>query len=378
MGYFALFRTATGQSFEVLQCHINVWVLAGFPSHQFFLDVGLYLEAPAGHALPAFELAVPFQTNGADALRDLTAELTNQTTAELIFGTSVAIDTNTRTLNYLKGGQGHERRLEAVVTLPTKDASEPVERASDFTLWSIKLTTPIPAGEKRYLRFRFRIAGLGRTWQWGNYDALFNFRVSDIREAAGVTKLNDRKDRILDIKRLHLFLVAPSHLEPVVIEPELQYARLFEGENWESYLRRKVRFVFWWWRKPKLAIYQWTNALTETGANPPANPPAVSRDAPFRAYAQLRCWPARLPNRWVMLAFLVFLVVFHEDILGVVQHIREWIKSQIGGWWQGLLALGAVAVAKWALGAISKLPKVADVVQNAVRFVDRWLYWDTQ
>lgn len=399
MGYFAILHATNAQPFKVLACHLNFWLLSGFPSNQFFFDVGLQLEAE-DTPVTDFELAIPFRTEDPYALSDLTNEMKSVETAELIFGTAVQVDHPNGKLTFEKRKQQQVLTLLSVNSGTGDQASKAIDSGADFTVWSIKFASAIPVGEKRYVRFRFRVSGLGRTWQWGSYSALFNFRVDDIREAVGAKKLNDRKDRILSIERFHLFLVAPAELEPVEIQPKLRYARLFEGETWEPYLRRHVHCPLLWWQKPKLVIYQWTNVSADEspqimspappGAGPPplacaaqvpANGPQfapVSKERPFKAYAQLRSWPPRLPSRWVLLLLLVAVILLYPQLMTVGEVVRNWFAELLGSAVNLILLLGALAVAKPVMGFLGYLPKIARVSRWTVRNLDRLLFCDWQ
>jgi len=90
MGFFAVLKDSSDNPFEVIQCHLNLWSLAGLLGRRtFFWDVGLWLKADKG-TVTSFQLALPFGTERTQ-MKDLHDHVLNQSIAQLIFGKPVNI-----------------------------------------------------------------------------------------------------------------------------------------------------------------------------------------------------------------------------------------------------------------------------------------------
>lgn len=98
MAFFAVIGKLES-SFEVLQCHINLWCLGGLLGHKNFVcDIGLRLRGNDAATLDKIQLALPFGTTE-DAAEDLHDRLMHPQTAELVFGNPVTIADNEITYN---------------------------------------------------------------------------------------------------------------------------------------------------------------------------------------------------------------------------------------------------------------------------------------
>jgi hypothetical protein len=91
MGFFAVVRANPTDDFSIVECHINLWCLAGLLKRRvFFLDVGLRLRA-GEKAISTFEMALPFGIYGkeADGFKDLHSLFGDDDVCQLVFGRHV-------------------------------------------------------------------------------------------------------------------------------------------------------------------------------------------------------------------------------------------------------------------------------------------------
>jgi len=251
MAFFAIIRDHE-DSFEVLQCHINIWCLGGIFGHSNFVwDVGLRLRGTIDGKVTKIYVAFPF---GADVsgVEDLHDRLIHQHTAELVFGGPVKIDRDEITYD------------ESPVALGRVDSSRRIEDkcGPDYSFWEIVISPPLAKGKELYVRVRLRIARCGSTWVWRRSlgrknGALVDLRVSDVREAVAVGTWGAFRDRIVPIEKLNLLVIAPDFLQMRAASPALRYMRLLESRAWENYLgqspslRDRRRLIIYHWRSQK-------------------------------------------------------------------------------------------------------------------------------
>ena len=176
------------------------------------LDVGVRVLAGEEN-IERFRVALPARTRG--KVEDLSARVLNPTNAALIFDAEVSIGRNS--VVELESSELH------VVGIRRVDCNQDVGSASrDFSLWTIVPADPIPAGESRYLRFRFDISSAGRTWQWqrqlfGRVGAIVDFRISDVRGTATAPGGEGLLNKIRPIGRATVFVTqSTSESEPLV------------------------------------------------------------------------------------------------------------------------------------------------------------------
>src|SRR4051794_19031999 len=89
MAYFAVVRDRDNKGLSIATCHLNLWVLPGFPGHYFQFDVGLRIKAEED-GLTGFLLALPFIV-GRSGVEDLHDLLLRHDTAPLVFGEPVSL-----------------------------------------------------------------------------------------------------------------------------------------------------------------------------------------------------------------------------------------------------------------------------------------------
>jgi hypothetical protein len=256
MGFFAVVRHPEAPEFSIETCHINLWSLPGLFRQLFYWDVGLHIRATDGK-ISKIQLALPFGTEDG-SLSDLHDQVCDPKVAQLIFGKPVRTDQAHGKI-IIERSDGDlewdvmsiaQAKCERVVALSS----------STFSFWTIELSTPIEVGNAAYVRVRFDVSNIGRTWIWkrsflGSSGAIVDLRIADVRESWRIERMSEYQTRIVNINRLFLFLIAPASLQYRATSPGLHDLRLHEGRVWENYLQRKTDFG----RKGKYVIYQWRN-----------------------------------------------------------------------------------------------------------------------
>jgi hypothetical protein len=249
MGFLAILADASdaAPNFRVLQCHVNFWCLPGLLRRSYFWDVGLKIEVGAS-AFSRFQIAIPSGTT--DHIVDLSSKVGDEAIAQMVFGKPVTVKSGNeyRELEYDK-----QSWLLVPIGKSSREQAEP-----SFTLWSLDTAKLIPAGSRIYLRFRFGVRTVGRSWQWkrflcSRYGALVDVRFTDLREAWNVTSGDALKSRIVPIENLNFFVIAPAAYHLTATSPSVHYIRILEGRAWEKYLDRKTSV----WGTETLCIYEW-------------------------------------------------------------------------------------------------------------------------
>src|SRR2546421_9848880 len=113
MSFFAIVRTDPTNDFEVIECHLNLWSLAGlFRRRRFCLDIGLRLKA-GQNQVSNIDIAIPLGIYGKEArgLEDLHSLLLDSNINQLIFGRQVELVGATSKLKYNSSTLG-ETELE--------------------------------------------------------------------------------------------------------------------------------------------------------------------------------------------------------------------------------------------------------------------------
>jgi hypothetical protein len=271
MAFFGVLAVPQGQcSFEVEQCHLNLWVLPRrFRPHQFLWDVGLLLSKREAVDTDSFalQLALPFGTTRR-AFSDLAKAVTDSRTAELIFGEPVVLDGNLVKLKSLE--------FQACPISPDLAARDEELSGADHSLWTFKdIKWPVD-GRKAYVRVRFHVSRAGQIWVWQPSRvqpemALIDIRVSDVRGAAS-DRWRALEARVQELRSINLFVIAPFRLRSSAHSPELHYVRLLEQGAWTQYVGRKLT--------SKLAIYHWKRPIDSV-------PKPISVRSPYLAFIAL-------------------------------------------------------------------------------------------
>ncbi len=318
MGCFAVIRDLEEPDFSVTACHLNFWSLSGLFGRRVFLwDVGLTLEANEDmedKGLSKISLLLPFGTEH-EAFKDLSKDILDQNIARLLFGKSVSV--NGKVIEYSGGINRPALRVVRVfkATIDEEFEKDKGLRRANLSLWTIQFASKIKAGEKSYVRVRFRMRTLGRNWIWmrSKKGALIDIRVADIREivvpSEGGAKLEAYGERLVPIQNLRAFVIVPAYLLFRATSPQLHYMRLFEGRVWEKYLGRAVDI----WRSEKLMVYQWrSDTVIDTKDN---------ATDPFRAFLILS-------KESSLLSFVNYFLIALLVVLGVLltshpEYVRE-------------------------------------------------------
>lgn len=329
MSYFAIVRAAPADDFSVIECHLNVWSLAGlFKRRMFCLDVGLRLRAGKTEVF-SIDIAVPMGTYGKEAhgLRDLHSQLLDTNIDKLIFGRNVEVVGDRPRLKYESSTLGPTELELIKLDVPNCKRNEEYSGHA-FSYWSIHFTSPLRNDPDSYLRMRFKVQNLGRTWIWkksglAKNGALMDLRITDLRESYDDTGWTPSADMLVPIESLNLFAIVPSSLQLRAVSPPYYYMRLFEGRVWEKYLNRAVDRR----RKEKLVIYQWRSPKDESIS--PANP--------FHAFIDLseEFGLIRLGNHFrtalVILLFIFTASVIARSYSNHVGFLERFIQTLLSG-----------------------------------------------
>lgn len=336
MSFFSVLdasKAADRTDFEVKKLHLNLWSLAALGIHRrmFVLDVGLLIEAKTKN-VGQITLALPFDTLAPSSLH---SKVLDRKLAGLIFDREVSFDGDKVTY-----GSTTFSALEAMTQMATKvDAF--TQRG--FSLWDIPLTKEIQKGDSAYIRVRFPISGIGRTWQWTKSrlvrnGAIFDFRISDIRSSQKVAGGSQLIDRIRPIRSVAAFVMAPIWLHAATLHPEPAYIRLLEGNVWSDYLERSPELS----RRSRLVVYYWRE-------EPDPGKPITTQN-PMRAFAQFRVTARSSAIRTALIASPVLAFVVW-GLFGVP------VRAEIVQWWNetwaaitGFIAPNGVAIISVAVG----------------------------
>lgn len=360
MGFFAVASSDGNEAPVVNRCHLNIWTLGGLLGYRVcYLDVGLQLTA-GEEPLRTFRLGLPVCTppEVGLALESLSRRMEDPTVAGLIFAREDPVHNGEITLR------------DGPVPLLDIDRSrcEMAERprAKHFSLWTLRLTNDLPAGDSGYLRVRFHVHGGGRMWIWqrsllARNRAIVDCRVNDEREALAVVDGSEFTGRMLPLEDLNVFVIAPAAFTPSVTTPEPRYVRPLEGRIWEEYLGRRTDLG----RDEKFLIYHWHN-----------NRPTTRQD-PFRAFLQLERRRSLLPS-WsdlmpVLLALLLAIV-----LLDVSFRDFGW-AADVGGFLAGGFPLvaglgGLLALFMFFAHTRDRLREFVTWLRSVGRRLDKYVY----
>jgi hypothetical protein len=290
----------------------NFFGLIGF---SYFFDIGLRIKAE--NRLHRIRVCVPFDSNN-HAIADLSNWILDSNFVPLIFGRPVDVRGNR--ISYEAENLGQNRISDLVIPVSSTNSSAEAESDPRFSVWNVEFRDPIPEGEIGYARFRLRIDKPEALWTskgWGQAKRgmIADLRVADIRESNLLNLGSAEAQHIVPIKRLFLFLGAPSYFVPQHVSPQLHYSRLLEPQVWRKYLNANVRVPI------RISIHQWRSRdIAE------AEPRPVNIDAPYRAYMDVtREFGMPLLTASILVAAL--LAVFSQlwDWL-LFDVVRSWIR----------------------------------------------------
>ena len=357
MAFFAIIKDHD-DSFEVLQCHINIWCLGGIFGHSNFVwDVGLRLKGTTDKKVTKIYVAFPFGTDS-NTIEDLHDRLIHQHTAELVFGGPVKIDGDQITYD------------ERPVALGRIDSSKRVEEkcGSDYSFWEIAISPPLAKDKELYFRIRLKIARCGSTWVWKRSlgrknGALVDLRVSDVREAVAVGSWGAFRDRIVPIDKLNLLVIAPDFLQMRAVSPVLRYMRLLESRAWEYYLGQSPNIL----DRRRLIIYHWRS---EKGA-------PVDVKNPFLAFLDLsRDYGFIRPANHVRSAILIVILAAIGYGYGMALARDAWTwASQFAQQNKLVSVLTGAGVITFLLGVLKSWPVIRTIVRvcrSAFLAVEYW------
>lgn len=394
MGFLAVLTSKNGPAFDVLECHVNVWVVPGLiPGHHTVLwDLGLLIVAPADMPVEAVEVLLPFDTEPADKKRresrqvvsDLFEPLRDEDVTSLVFGSSVRVRSRDSGDLEVEG----ERQPLWLTPVVVADAAREEPDRPDRSHWHLPLLRAIPEGESRYIRVRFRVYRPGRTWQWkrsgfGKNGARLDVRIGDMRDGHPNLDLALR-DRMRPIEQLNFFVIAPWLFVPELASPELRYTRVLEGGKWREYLggvvsdSRLQRMLVHYWRHPPHhdAKVNAGHGGAKTGS---PTPRVITVDAPYRMYLDVTRANGLLRAgnfvRVLAIVFLAFsLAIFLAARMGGLTDLVDGtlrVLEPLILWVLGASSLTAIlsrvrSVRTWTRNSLQK-PRMA------LRQFERWL-----
>lgn len=273
--------------------------MEGILGHRlFFFDVGLAIEGSDQPGTSTFELAIPFGTRSG-GIEDLGPKLRNEEVLNLIFSGNAKLSAS--------GSQSSIDYGEKHLGLCSVDTakSRQITDTPDFSLWRVHLADAIKQGQPAYVRLRFEVDCLGRVWLWkrsmlAKNGALIDIRIGDVR---GAPTPNGRvlASRVLNIKRLFVFVITPFWLKLHTASPDLHYIRILEGKVWEPYLGMATRLF----GNDKSIIYQWRKENVSADKDAFHAFLYLGRDSPLATYFALLRGTLLLTGTAAIAAYLV-------------------------------------------------------------------------
>jgi hypothetical protein len=351
MSFFTIVRDEKQGGPVVHECHLNYWALPGYWSDRFLVDVGLLLENGSTTEINQFEMGLPCGTTD-NALQDL-SELTKQpATLTLVFGHPVTVTGDT-----IDFGSGSV----LFTTISSPESKRLADWSNDsFSLWRIKLSEPMQAGTKCYVRVRFRVASLGRTWMWkrsimSKNGARVDLRVSDVREAWAVPGREALVPRMCPIEKLFAFIMIPGWLEPALVSPVPHYVRILETRAWRTYIERNAVG-----NARQLLIYQWRQEK-------------VTSKNSFQGFMELRR-AVPLHHAWnhVRTAAVVIVCVWLLSLFGPGQPLAS-VTTALSTYatrvWTILAGAGVLAI----IGQVKQVKAIVKPSKEALTKFEDWL-----
>jgi hypothetical protein len=296
-----------------------------------YLDVGL--EVQAGQAeVNSLQLLLPFRVeegawpDTSVVLQDLYPAITDQTTAELVFGGPVDIRQQSGEHIVKIGDYSEEMKLVRVVPTAAKVVEDYAARP-DSTLVDLFLNETVDPGKSVYFRVRFRVFGSAPMWRWtrATGGAQVDFRISDVRESRFVDTERHLRSRILEIDQANVFLMAHPRLELRARSPEIKYLRSLEPHVWRNYLKgASYRFG-----GGALLVYYWQHARRINGPDDARSSNPINADNPFRVFLDFHRPAGRSGWYTLLQASLGFLLALLVLNLGSRADVRDWKVSDL-------------------------------------------------
>jgi hypothetical protein len=265
MTFFALTRVPSTRDFTVKKLDINLWILPGFLTQEYFCDVGILLHlAPGSTGTVALELTLPFVAEG---LTDLVPSLRSSDKAcNLVFGTNggkvATVGTGGAALPAFDDGTGafalmgfdRDKSKEQDKWTPKATGGRPV------SFWRIQAEHQTFPTDAIYLRLRFKVDDPGKTWVWQpgvrrRSHSISDLRVNEFRTTNHHQNLPDYTNNYMSVERVNAFVIMSARYKVGRVSPEPKYVRVLENAAWEpEYLnrrltRRREDFIITYWPK---------------------------------------------------------------------------------------------------------------------------------
>ena len=205
--------------------------------------------------------------------------------------------------------------------------AEGYQQRVDSSLYVVPLQRPVPPGEARYIRVRWRLLESRELWQRNRRTkgARVDFRVCDVRESRFVQRERSLRERLCEISSINFFLMAPAHLQPTSHSPEFRYLRVLEPGAWRTYLEGAAYSRF----NRGVLVYYWRYASKRTTTPAPQNSAVslnvhtsisdsaargssssgsepISADNPFRVFIELH---RPHSQRWLIPKFILAVLI---------------------------------------------------------------------
>jgi hypothetical protein len=270
----------------IRRCHINLWSLSSLiPGRRlFYFDVGLELVAGV-EPIYELELLLPFRVEegswkgraGNDkTAQDLYDMISTGPAAELVFGGPVRIEQDDDGTSLRIGDYSNLLHLARVNSAGIHRV-ETGDQREDSSHYTVPLLTPIPSGQARYVRMRWRVFGSGPLWSWkrSRGGAMFDFRVYDVRESRFADSEKPLRARMIPIDEINIFLIAPAKYQVATTSPQSKYLRMLETGAWRQYLRGTAYL----WLRGAMVVYYWRHKPESSTAEQAANPLRIPQSA---------------------------------------------------------------------------------------------------
>jgi hypothetical protein len=219
---------------------------------------------------------------------------------------------------------------------------------------------PVAGGETLYVRIRFQVRRIGRTWSWQRVGwrrsyVIADLRVNELREKPNVNPAPDFANDSKQLERVNFFLVVSSRLKVGQISPRPKYNRLLEGRLWESYLRRRLGR-----RKDVFVITLWRDDN-------------VTSEHPFRAFMELERRRPTAGRYTLMMSLLTLLGVLLLTSPGSLQ--QSIAAGLLGSVIVYILAIGATLPVLFLIFrmVLPYIPKLRNV-PKWIRSLENWRY----
>lgn len=311
---------------QLLQLHVNLWILPGLGRQVRFLDVGFRFEVQCDQ-LETFDLAIP--GSGKKKPADLHEYITSES-GSLIFGVPIECDTQGRISPTQKLSPDYISATLVQLSEFTPQRTEDLN--AGVSLWRCRLAKPWTSDDgPGYCRVRFFVPDPGRMWTHPGVSpldgrSLFDLRILDVRENIRLEIAPDiRMSGVEVTEAVNTHLIVPEEFEILDTAENHKYVRLLETEAWRQYLGRKAHLPL---TSPKMLAVSW-----EKRGN--VNDPAAEVTQPARFACMLRKHTLTLAFSRLLAAIIVAALVtwflIGSDMFrgGPADDMIDWLNDKV-------------------------------------------------